>query len=108
MNRRGFITGMAALIAAPSIVRASSLMPVKVLMPANDVLIPGDVEWGEHLIKQIPNGWELWQKVNGVWGPIVRNTVWEGISYNPNSLSVRTTNSQPFFWQNDFAYSHFE
>lgn len=28
MNRRGFITGMAVLIAAPAIVRATSIMPV--------------------------------------------------------------------------------
>jgi hypothetical protein len=29
MNRRGFLLGMGALLAAPSIVRAGSLMPVK-------------------------------------------------------------------------------
>lgn len=28
MNRRGFITGMGAVLAAPAIVRASSLMPI--------------------------------------------------------------------------------
>jgi hypothetical protein len=28
-SRRGFITGLAALVAAPAIVRASSLMPVR-------------------------------------------------------------------------------
>jgi hypothetical protein len=29
MNRRGFITGLISLVAAPAIVRAGSLMPVK-------------------------------------------------------------------------------
>jgi len=31
MNRRGFLTGLVSLIAAPAIVRATSLMPIKVL-----------------------------------------------------------------------------
>ena len=31
MNRRGFLRGAGALLAAPAIVRASSLMPVRVL-----------------------------------------------------------------------------
>lgn len=37
IGRRGFIAGLAAAFAAPAIVRASSLMPVK-KMPAVDVL----------------------------------------------------------------------
>lgn len=32
-NRRSFIAGLGAVFAAPAIVRASSLMPVKVLAP---------------------------------------------------------------------------
>jgi hypothetical protein len=32
MNRRGFITGLISLVAAPAIVRASSLMPVKQML----------------------------------------------------------------------------
>jgi hypothetical protein len=35
MNRRGFITGVIALVAAPAIVRVSSLMPVRAIVPAN-------------------------------------------------------------------------
>lgn len=31
--RRGFITGLIALVAAPAIVRAGSLMPVKQILP---------------------------------------------------------------------------
>lgn len=30
MNRRGFLTGVAGLLAAPAIVRVSSLMPISV------------------------------------------------------------------------------
>lgn len=33
-TRRGFITGMAALVAAPAIVRIESLMPMRSLVPA--------------------------------------------------------------------------
>lgn len=32
-SRRGFLTGLAAALAAPAIVRVSSLMPVKALVP---------------------------------------------------------------------------
>lgn len=31
MNRRGFITGLVSLVAAPAIVRIGSLMPVRVM-----------------------------------------------------------------------------
>ena len=37
MNRRGFITGLISFVAAPAIVRAGSLMPVKA-MPIEDDL----------------------------------------------------------------------
>lgn len=33
LTRRGLITGLASLLAAPAVVRASSLMPVKALPP---------------------------------------------------------------------------
>ena len=41
ISRRGLITGLAGLVAAPAIVRASSLMPVKALTPG----FPGSVTW---------------------------------------------------------------
>jgi hypothetical protein len=42
MNRRTLITGLISLIAAPAIIRAGSLMPVKTILPAvSDVF-----EWG--------------------------------------------------------------
>lgn len=42
IQRRNFLVGLASLIAAPAIVRAASLMPVRgVIMPSNfDLLIP--------------------------------------------------------------------
>ncbi len=33
LSRRGFITGLSALIAAPAIVRAQNIMPVRVIKP---------------------------------------------------------------------------
>lgn len=33
MNRRGFITGLISLVAAPAIVKCGSLMPVRVIEP---------------------------------------------------------------------------
>lgn len=39
-TRRGFVTGLVALIAAPAIVRASSLMPVKAWPGGNKFLTP--------------------------------------------------------------------
>lgn len=33
MNRRELITGLISLVAAPAIVRAGSLMPVKMMLP---------------------------------------------------------------------------
>lgn len=35
LSRRGLITGLISLAVAPAIVRASSLMPVKVMVPFN-------------------------------------------------------------------------
>lgn len=35
LSRRSLITGLVSLVAAPAIVRASSLMPVKAMPPAN-------------------------------------------------------------------------
>lgn len=39
MNRRSFIVGLAALIAAPAVVRATSLMPIKLLPADPEVLL---------------------------------------------------------------------
>jgi hypothetical protein len=50
LTRRGLIAGLASLVAAPAIVRASSLMPVKAWvadpMLLDEVhLMPGAVNW---------------------------------------------------------------
>lgn len=44
MNRRSLITGLISLVAAPSIVRASSIMPVKqVILPVvTRIVVPTD------------------------------------------------------------------
>jgi hypothetical protein len=44
ITRRGLITGLAAFVAAPAIVRATSLMPVKPVASIGEFkLVPGDV-----------------------------------------------------------------
>lgn len=53
MNRRGFLFGIGSLLAAPAIVRAGSLMPVKTL--------PG----GEWVIDYTPHMQGVWKMVNG-------------------------------------------
>lgn len=53
MNRRGFIAGAASLIAAPAIVRATSLMPVR-----NRLTEWGD--WQEAAQVMIVNGNIYW------------------------------------------------
>jgi hypothetical protein len=45
-SRRGFLTGLGAVICAPAIVRASSLMPVKIIAP------PG-LPWGQVSAAQV-------------------------------------------------------
>lgn len=42
VSRRSFLGGLIALVAAPAIVRATSLMPIKVLVPEY-VWVPGQV-----------------------------------------------------------------
>jgi len=37
-SRRGFITGLISLVAAPAIVRAGSLMPVKMMPPERAII----------------------------------------------------------------------
>lgn len=71
MNRRGFLTGVAGLLAAPAIVRASSLMPVSVLpvetrgilpLPyrttgrAGAVLVSGFDQYGNRVVEWVDIG----------------------------------------------------
>lgn len=39
IGRRGFITGLVSLVAAPAIVRAGSLMPVKAMTMADELAL---------------------------------------------------------------------
>ena len=68
ITRRGLIHGVVGLIAAPSIVRASSLMAIRGLPVATGryyweaVLNPGDVEFnfGPYFEHAVPDGFEAW------------------------------------------------
>lgn len=62
-TRRGFLTGLGALLAAPAIVRASSLMPVR-SMPA---VIATASSW------TTPEGWIMTEKILDV--DLVRYTL---------------------------------
>lgn len=43
ISRRGILGGMASMLAAPAIVHAGNLMPVKVMRP--DLWLDKDIEW---------------------------------------------------------------
>lgn len=53
IERRSFITGLVSLVAAPAIVRAGSLMPVRVVVEAEPMWIPvGNSQWRDLLDAQ--------------------------------------------------------
>ena len=55
ITRRGLITGLATLLAAPAIVRAGSLMPVKAW--ADPLAVIGYTDWGlGHMAVNLPCG----------------------------------------------------
>lgn len=104
MHRRGFITGLAmALVTAPSIVRASSLMPVKVMLSEHDLVTVG---WNEkypnatRIWKGYPDlsGYEIYEKVNGVWTQ-VRNHLF-GSEYPGARLRYQTPMVADISWAN--------
>ena len=43
INRRGLITGLVSFIAAPAVVRATSIMPVRSLPVFNGMIEPGQI-----------------------------------------------------------------
>lgn len=49
LSRRGLITGLVSFMAAPAIVRASSLMPVKALIEP-PIFIDEDLTWGGEFV----------------------------------------------------------
>ncbi len=61
-TRRGLLTGIGALLCAPAIVRASSIMPVKpiVFSSAGTFVWPDDY-WVETVITDVQDVRELWK-----------------------------------------------
>jgi hypothetical protein len=86
LSRRSLITGLASLVAAPAIVRVSSLMPVKAW--ADTMLYPGgvtlaDLEYDEKLAVAMTRG------LNGLipWGASSFTRVGDVITYDWESAS---------------------
>ncbi len=63
IERRSLITGLISLIAAPAIVRATSLMPVKVFDPVYYWRIDGYDEYGFPVSELLPPNREKWSRV---------------------------------------------
>ncbi len=87
MNRRGFLQGIIALGMAPAIVRASSLMPIRVLDA------PRIVVWGESEItlltpQIIANEAFKMLESNLIMTRHVNNA-WEKVALNSLNLTVR-------------------
>ena len=66
--RRGFLKGLAGVIAAPAVVRAEALMPIKVWMPPRDLLaIPSsewtDSEWRDTQ-RALLSKWPQWTEID--------------------------------------------
>lgn len=64
-TRRGLITGLIAFVAAPAIVRAGSLMPVKVMLePVRYITVtPDPIRWetfSSIVIMQLSDGRQFW------------------------------------------------
>ena len=53
LNRRGLLIGLGSLIAAPAIVRVSSLMPVKVFKAGWEYVVEGVDQYGLPVIERI-------------------------------------------------------
>lgn len=81
-SRRSFITGLVALVAAPAIVRASNLMPVKIM--ENDPLVRGIryQTWPFGLPQPGNDYWSGSSWVDDAQGP-------KPMSYFTNSLKER-------------------
>lgn len=64
LHRRGFLSGMASLLASPAIVRAESLMPIKVL-PMNWIQA-GHGAWCQETTGFVISNWDV-RKHNDIW-----------------------------------------
>lgn len=92
LHRRGFITGLASALAAPAIVHAGNLMPVKspkVLTMAdyrklmNEMLDLYVKEWHQRTI--------IWSQINDIWPTRGTTDV-----YNPLGMKIKP------IWVKDF------
>ncbi len=73
-TRRGFIKGLGLLVAAPAIVRASSLMPVRRLSPR--LIVGLDMAYGESVSVT-----EIWWFNNAeffIWTPCTQDMLQHG------------------------------
>lgn len=71
LSRRGILTGLASLIAAPAIVRAESLMPVRgIIMPPRPML----TSRGIVSMKTVRPGWIEITEMSTILGPSGRPT----------------------------------
>ena len=61
MNRRGFLLGLGALMVAPAIVKATSLMPVKLMLPIRQRLITAELDLIQRTIRWHFNDGEFTQ-----------------------------------------------
>ncbi len=57
INRRSLITGLISLVAAPAIVRAGSLMPVKAMLPLLSTFDGEDIVWRS--CPAVDNNWSF-------------------------------------------------
>ena len=87
INRRGLITGLIAFAAAPAIVRASSLMPVKVIKPTITIQ-----EYADYILKaqvDVLYGMMVMNVMCGHSISKITHTDKGGITYTPITDIVR-------------------
>jgi hypothetical protein len=90
ISRRGLITGLVALVAAPAIVRVSSIMPVKAMIePAFDA---SDITWTACGGDQNSISYMMWYDEKGNGGAVVferdidlARAVDRGLSFTPGA-----------------------
>lgn len=80
-TRRGFITGLISLVAAPAIVRAGSLMPVKVMIE------PTRIYWGFDAART--DGASMFRMGDGRFLIMVSPSQWRDITDNFGKALIR-------------------
>ena len=73
LSRRGFLAGLSSLLAAPAVVRAAALMPIKVWRPPliwrGGMIACNGVELG---VADFPDLFTIFGCMHGGWGPKFR------------------------------------